>query len=80
MDSNLLCPTCAWFYWLTGFFSFKVDDIPGPEALKFPGKRDGMTKMIREGNTISIHSWSQGLTFFDYKHLMAIYQSCELII
>jgi len=42
-------------------FFFQVDDIPGPEALKFPGKRDGMTKMIREGNTISIHSWSQGI-------------------
>jgi len=42
------------------FLFFKVDDIQGPEALNFPGKRDGMTKMIREGNAISVHSWSQG--------------------
>ena len=37
----------------------KVSDMPGPEALNIPGRRDGQTKMIKDGNTISVHSWSE---------------------
>jgi len=36
----------------------KTCDIPGPDALNLPGKREGQTKMIRQGNTVSVHSWS----------------------
>ena len=37
----------------------KVSDMPGPEALNMPGRRDGQTKMIKDGNTISVHSWNE---------------------
>ena len=37
----------------------KVSDMPGPEALNMPGRRDGQTKMIKDGNTISVHNWSE---------------------
>ena len=33
--------------------------MPGPEALNMPGRRDGQTKMIKDGNTISVHSWNE---------------------
>ena len=38
----------------------KVVDMPGPEALNHPGKRDGQTMLVRDGKTISAHSWAQG--------------------
>jgi len=41
----------------------KVEDIPGPDALSRPGKRDGQTKMIKDGGTVSVHEWSQGNHF-----------------
>ena len=31
----------------------KVADMPGPEVLNMPGRRDGQTKMVRDGNTVS---------------------------
>ena len=34
-------------------------DLPGPNALLAPGKRDGQTKMIKDGEVISVHSWSE---------------------
>lgn len=37
----------------------KVADMPGPEVLNMPGRRDGQTKMVRDGNTVSVHSWSE---------------------
>ena len=37
----------------------KVADMPGPEVLDRTGRRDGQTVMVREGNTVSVHSWSQ---------------------
>ena len=37
----------------------KVADMPGPDILNMPGKRDGQTKMVRDGNTVSVHSWSE---------------------
>jgi phospholipase A-2-activating protein len=33
--------------------------MPGPEGLNIPGKRNGQTKMVRDGNHISVHSWSE---------------------
>ena len=36
----------------------KTSDIPGPDALQYPGNREGQTKMIRDGSTVSVHSWS----------------------
>ena len=27
--------------------------MPGPEVLNMPGRRDGQTKMVRDGNTVS---------------------------
>ena len=37
----------------------KLSKLPGPEVLNRPGKRDGQTIMVRDGNNISAHSWSQ---------------------
>jgi len=36
----------------------KISDLPGPEALLKEGRKDGDTKMIREGDKVSCHSWS----------------------
>lgn len=36
------------------------DDLPGPNALLREGKRDGQTMMVKDGDVISVHSWSQG--------------------
>ena len=38
----------------------KMEDLPGPNALLAPGKRDGQTKMVKEGSDVTVHSWSQG--------------------
>ena len=35
-----------------------VNQLPGPNALLEPGKRDGQTKMVKDGQIISVHSWS----------------------
>jgi len=35
-----------------------VDQLPGKQALLAPGTKDGQTKMVKEGDTIEIHSWS----------------------
>ncbi len=37
----------------------KTSDLPGPNALLAPGKRDGQTKMVKDGDVISVHSWSE---------------------
>ena len=36
----------------------KVTDLPGPEALYEPGRRDGQQLMVRQGTTVSVHSWN----------------------
>ncbi|KAF9139538.1 hypothetical protein BGX30_007836 [Mortierella sp. GBA39] len=36
----------------------KKDDLPGPEALGQPGKKDQEVKMVRVGNTVEAHMWS----------------------
>jgi len=36
----------------------KLTDLPGPEALYEPGRKDGQTKMVRVGDKVSVHSWS----------------------
>lgn len=36
----------------------KVKDMPGPDALLLNGKRNGQTMMVRDGNTVTVHSWS----------------------
>ena len=36
----------------------KLTDLPGPEALYEPGAKDGQQKMVREGDKVSVHSWS----------------------
>jgi len=38
----------------------KLSDLPGPEALFEPGSKDGQTKMVRDGELVSVHSWSMG--------------------
>ncbi|CAG2118513.1 unnamed protein product, partial [Medioppia subpectinata] len=35
----------------------KVNDLPTPEALLAPGKRDGQTKMVKDGNKVTVHNW-----------------------
>lgn len=35
----------------------KLSDLPGPEALYEPGKKDGQTKMVRTGDKVAVHSW-----------------------
>jgi len=36
----------------------KLADMPGPEALNQPGKRDGQTMMVLDGKLVTAHSWS----------------------
>jgi len=36
----------------------KVTDLPGPEALYEPGRRDGQQMMVRQGTTVTVHSWN----------------------
>ncbi|CAM1310261.1 PLAA (predicted) [Pycnogonum litorale] len=36
----------------------KVSDLPSKEALYEPGKKDGHTKMIRDGAVVSAYQWS----------------------
>ncbi len=36
-----------------------TDDLPGPNALLAPGRRDGQTKMVKDGDVITVHSWSE---------------------
>ncbi|KAH7047719.1 phospholipase A-2-activating protein [Linnemannia elongata] len=36
----------------------KKDDLPGPEVLGQPGKKDQEVKMVRVGNTVEAHMWS----------------------
>ncbi|KAK4035672.1 hypothetical protein OUZ56_027758 [Daphnia magna] len=38
----------------------KASDLPGPESLFEPGTREGQTKMVRNGETVSCYSWSSG--------------------
>lgn len=33
------------------------EDLPGPEALFNPGRRDGQTKLIRDGDRVEAYSW-----------------------
>ncbi len=37
----------------------KAEDLPGPNVLLAPGKRDGQTVMVRDGGGITVHSWSE---------------------
>ncbi|KAG0370161.1 WD40-repeat-containing domain protein [Gamsiella multidivaricata] len=36
----------------------KKDDLPGPEALQQPGRKDQDVKMVRVGDTVEAHQWS----------------------
>lgn len=38
----------------------KKSELPGKEVLFAPGKRDGQTVMVREGEKINCYSWSSG--------------------
>ncbi|KAG6880255.1 hypothetical protein C0992_001823 [Termitomyces sp. T32_za158] len=35
----------------------KKSDLPGPEALNFPGKKPGEVKMINNGSIVEAHQW-----------------------
>ncbi|CAG8434421.1 1374_t:CDS:10 [Diversispora eburnea] len=36
----------------------KKDELPGPEALDIPGKKDGQVIMVRIGDSVEAHQWS----------------------
>ncbi|KAF9916886.1 hypothetical protein BX616_002534 [Lobosporangium transversale] len=36
----------------------KKDDLPGPEALQVPGRKDQDVRMVRVGNIVEAHMWS----------------------
>lgn len=36
----------------------KINELPGREVLYEPGKRDGQTKLIREGSKVTVYQWS----------------------
>lgn len=36
----------------------KIDQLPGKEALYEPGKREGQTLMVHDGNIVSAYQWS----------------------
>ncbi|KAK9719756.1 WD repeat protein Lub1 [Basidiobolus ranarum] len=38
----------------------KKDQLPGPEALESPGKKDQQVLMIRVGDKVEAHQWNQG--------------------
>ena len=38
----------------------KISELPGPDSLLKPGKKDGDTKMVREGTQVACYSWSEG--------------------
>ena len=49
----------------------KTEDLPTPSALLAKGKRDGQTKMVRDGEKISVHSWSEGeIRHIKYLHVV----------
>nr|KAG5698282.1 hypothetical protein BaRGS_016984 [Batillaria attramentaria] len=33
------------------------EDLPGPEALLNPGRKEGQTKMVRQGDHVELYSW-----------------------
>jgi len=35
----------------------KKEDLPGPESLNKPGKKDGQTTMINQGDTVDVYQW-----------------------
>jgi len=35
----------------------KVSDLPTIESLYLPGNRDGQTKLVKDGNKVSVHNW-----------------------
>lgn len=37
----------------------KTEELPGPDALHIPGKKEGQTLMIRRKNAIEAYQWSQ---------------------
>ncbi len=39
------------------FSQINRTELPGIEALTLPGKRDGQTLMINNGNEIEVHQW-----------------------
>ena len=42
---------------LSDLGDIKVTDLPDPKVLLAPGKRDGQTKMVKDGDKVSVHSW-----------------------
>lgn len=43
---------------ITDLGDIKVDQLPGPEVLHTFGNRDGQTKLVRDGSTITCYQWS----------------------
>lgn len=37
----------------------KISELPGPESLLREGRKDGDTKMVREGDLVCCYSWSE---------------------
>ncbi|XP_050401900.1 phospholipase A-2-activating protein [Patella vulgata] len=35
----------------------KMEDLPGPEALINPGRKDGQTKMVKDGDKVQLYNW-----------------------
>ncbi|CAL1530460.1 unnamed protein product [Lymnaea stagnalis] len=35
----------------------KTEDLPGPESLKKPGKKDGQTTMVNTGSGVDVYQW-----------------------
>uniref|UniRef100_A0A2C9JHZ5 Phospholipase A-2-activating protein n=1 Tax=Biomphalaria glabrata TaxID=6526 RepID=A0A2C9JHZ5_BIOGL len=35
----------------------KVEDLPGPESLRKPGKKDGQTTMVNTGGSVEVYQW-----------------------
>ena len=45
-----------------------VNKLPGPDALHVPGVREGQTKLVKEGEVITVHNWSQSKFFLAEEH------------
>ncbi|CAG5130369.1 unnamed protein product [Candidula unifasciata] len=40
----------------------KIEDLPGPESLQKPGKRDGQTTMVNTNGTVDVYQWDASQT------------------
>ena len=56
----------------------KKDDLPGPEALGQPGRKDQEVKMVRVGNTVEAHMVSTTIEYMGCREAVWFYVVSKL--